>query len=590
MYLSPNKPVEGKIYYILKGYRDATGKSTSKIIRRLGTLAEIRQREAVQNAWQWIKSELDKENRLEKENIRKINVSFNPEKLIGQNEQRLYNVGYLILQKLYYELGMGRINEGITRRSGFKYDFDEVIRQIVLGRILWPCSKLQTHGKSTKMALCKPVSLHQYYRSLIVVADNLEYIQQRLYHYTKSILHRDTSIIYYDCTNFFFESVKETYLRRPGASKENRRTPIVQFGIFMDADGLPLAFCINPGNTNEQTTLSPMQKMIGEKMNIKEFVMCTDAGLSSFENRLENDTDIRKFITVQSVKTLPEKGDRNRTGGMKSWALDPTGWKLPKEESTEYDIRNLDPRADYNRIFYKERWYKTVKDGEELEQRIIVSFSLKYKEYQRNRRAINIEHAEKALIHGNDKISSKDFHKYITEIKCTDEGEIAEKTVRKIDRARIEDEQKYDGFYAICTNLEKYEDANGNMRHTISEILDINRARWEIEESFRIMKLQMKARPVFLQNDKAVKAHFALCFLSLFILRVLEHRMPGFTTDQLLDSLRTMDALKIEGEGFMPAFTRTNVTDQLFEKAGFRLDTQLIMLKKLKSIAAMTRQ
>lgn len=590
MHLNYSKPVEGKIYHFIKGFRDKNGKSTSKNVRRLGTLQEIREREGVVDAWAWIKSELELENARENEGKRKVSVSFYPDKIIEKDDRRLFNIGYLPLQKLYYELGIGLINDGITRRSEFRYDLDEIVRQIVLGRILWPCSKLQTWGKSSKMALCRPVSLHQYYRSLIVISDNLEYLQQRLYHYTGDMLRRDTSVIYYDCTNFFFESTKETGLRRPGASKENRRTPIVQFGIFMDADGLPLAFCINPGNTNEQTTLAPLERMMGERMDINEFVMCTDAGLSSFENRLENDSDTRKFITVQSIKTLPEKGDRNRSGGMKTWALDPTGWRLPQEESLEYDIRTLDPERDKDKVFYKERWYKTVKDGETLEQRIIVSYSLKYRQYQRNRRAINVAHAEKAIQNGNYRPGSKDFRRYTASLNVTEDGEVIEKITTGIDRDRIREEEKYDGFYAVCTNLEKYEDKNGRMRHTIREILDINRARWEIEESFRIMKLQMKARPVYHRNDKAVKAHFALCFLSLFILRVLEHRMPGVTTDTLLESLRTMDALKVEGEGYVPAFTRTQTTDRLFETSGFRLDTQIIMLKKLKSINALTRK
>lgn len=590
MYLSSKLPVEGKIYYIVKGFRDKSGKSTSKNVRRLGTLAEIREREGVADAWSWVKSQLELENAREAEGKRKVNVSFSADRIIEKDDRRLFNLGYLPLQKLYYELGIGRINDGISRRCGFKYDLDEIVRQIVLGRILWPCSKLQTWGKSSKMALYKPVSLHQYYRSLIVISDNLEYVQERLYHYTKDILKRDTSIIYYDCTNFFFESTRETDLRKPGASKENRRTPIVQFGIFMDADGLPLAFCINPGNTNEQTTLAPLEKMINERMNINEFIMCTDAGLSSFDNRLENDSDDRKFITVQSVKTLPEKGDKNRSAGLKSWALEPTGWKLPHEESLEYDIRTLDQEKDKDKIFYKERWYKTEKDGEVLEQRIIVSYSLKYLQYQRNRRAINIAHAQKAIDNGNDRPNSKDFRKYIKTLKVTQDGEIIEKVGSSIDYNRIKEEEKYDGFYAVCTNLEKYVDKNGKPRHTIREILDINRARWEIEESFRIMKLQMKARPVYHRDDKAVRAHFALCFLSLFILRVLEHRMPGVTTDTLLESLRSMDALKVEGEGYVPTFTRTDVTDKLFEVSGFRLDTQIILLKKLKSINAMTRK
>lgn len=590
MHLNYSKPIEGKIYHLIKGFRDNSGRSTSKSVRRFGTLEEIRQTQGVSDAWLWIKTEVEKENKRETECKREVKVSFNPGKIIEKDKRRLFNIGYLILQKIYYELGIGLINEAITRRSSFHYELDEIVRQIVLGRILWPCSKMQPHSKSSKMALYSPVSLWQYYRALIVISNNLEYMQQRLFHYTKDILKRDTSIIYYDCTNFFFESTRETELRKPGASKENRRTPIVQFGIFMDADGLPLAFCVNPGNTNEQTTLAPLEKMIGEKMSIDEFIMCTDAGLSSFENRLENDTDKRKFITVQSLKKLPEKGDSSRSGGMKSWALEPTGWKLPCEGSLEYDIRQLDPDADRDKVFYKERWYKTQKDGETLEQRIIVSYSLKYREYQRNHRAINIAHAEKAIRNGNAGPNSKDFRKYITSLNVTSEGEIISKVGSSIDWQKIADEEKYDGFYAVCTNLEKQEKKNGQVRHSIAEILDINRARWEIEESFRILKLQMRTRPIYHHNDKAVKAHCALCFVALFILRVLEHRMPGCSTDTLLEALRTMDALKVDGEGFVPTFTRTSVTDRLFDVSGFRLDTQIVMLKKLKSINAMTKR
>lgn len=590
MHLNYSKPVEGKIYYLLKGYRDMSGKSTSKQVCRFGTLEDIRETQGVSDAWAWIMNQVEIENANENNGKRKVNVSFDPSKLIVKGDQRQFNLGFLLLQKLYYELGLGLISDGISRRYKFTFNLDEIVRQIVLGRILWPCSKLKTHSLSSKMVFAKPVPLRHYYRALIVVADNLEYIQQRLYHYTRDILKRNTSIIYYDCTNFFFESTKETELRKPGASKENRRTPIVQLGIFMDADGLPLAFCINPGNTNEQATLAPLEKMIGQKMGIEEFIMCTDAGLSSFENRLENNTGTRKFITVQSVRTLPEKGDKKRSGGMQSWALEPTGWKLPAEQSLEYDIRKLDNAADRDKIFYKERWYKTEKDGEILEQRIIVSYSLKYRDYQRNRRAINIAHAEKAIKNGNDKPSSKDFRKYITELMCTESGEHINKVKSGIDWDKVREEEKFDGFYAVCTNLERHKDKQGKMRHTIAEILNINHARWEIEESFRILKLHMKSRPVYHQNDKAVKAHFALCFLSLFIIRVLEHRMPGISTDNLLDTLRTMDALKIEGEGYSPTFTRTDLTDKLFENAGFRLDTQIIMLKKLKSINAMTKR
>lgn len=603
MYLSSTKPVEGKIIYIVKGFRDKGGKPTSKNVRRLGTLAEIREREGVADAWAWAKDQLNRANIEDRENRRKVTLSFSPDKVIARDEPRSFNVGYLTLNKLYYELGIDRICAGIERRSKFKYDLNEIMRQLVMCRILWPTSKLATWELTKNLALVKPVELHHIYRSLIAVERNLDYIQERLFHYSKDLLKRNTSVIYYDCTNFFYESTLETELRRPGASKENRRTPIVQMGIFMDADGLPLAFNINPGNTNEQVTLRPLEKMIGERMDIEEFIMCTDAGLSSGSNKVYNDTDQRKFITVQSVKTLPDtEGKKKSSGKIKTWALADGGWYLPGDNQTEYTLAEIlkpDNRATFiDKTFYKERWYPTwVKDAEsgvetKLEQRCIVSFSLKYYEYQRAKRQQNLDKAEKAIRHGNAADSPKNFRSYILSDKCTPEGEIAEiEAGYHIDYDRVAEEEQYDGFYAICTNLEEYTDKFGNRHHTIPDLLKINRARWEIEESFRILKTQMKARPVYHRTDKAIRAHFAICFIALFLYRVLEHRLgQTFTTDQIMSALRSMNALHIQSEGFIPTFERNDLTDKLFEISGFRLDTEIITLKKLKSIIAQTRK
>lgn len=602
MYLSPNKPIEGKIIYIIKGFRDDSGKATSKSVRRLGTLEDIRKSEGVTDAWAWAKAQVELANTEEKENRRKVSLTFSPDKVVAKDEMRAFNIGYLTLNKLYYELGIDRICDGIERRSKITYDLNEIMRQLVMCRILWPASKLATWELATTLALVKPVNLHQIYRSLIVIERNLDYIQERLFHYSKDLLKRNTSVIYYDCTNFFFESTRETELRRPGLSKENRHTPIVQMGIFMDADGLPLAFNINPGNKNEQVTLRPLEKMIGERMSIEEFIMCTDAGLSSGSNKLYNDTDKRKFITVQSVRTLPDtEGQKKSSGKIKTWAMADGGWHLPDDPQTEYtltEIRKAENRKTFiDKTFYKDRWYPTWVDDAEsgqkvkLEQRCIVSFSLKYLEYQRAKRKQNVDKAEKAIENGNADESPKNFRSLIKELKCTPSGEPADlKAGYYIDYERIKDDEQYDGFYAISTNLEEYTDKLGNRHHTISDLLKINRARWEIEESFRIMKTQMKARPVYHRTDKAIKAHFATCFIALFLYRVLEHRLgEPFTTDQIMSTLRNMTALRIPSEGFIPTFTRTDLTDKLFEISGFRLDTEIIMLKKLKSIIAQTR-
>ena len=603
MYLIPSKPIEGRIIYIAKSFRTRRGSSTTRNVRRLGTLDEIRQREGVSDAWAWAKSQVVLENAMDKENRRRVCVEFCPDRVLAMGERRSFNVGYLVLDKIYHELGLRKICEGMERRGRFKFDLCEIVRQLVLCRVLWPASKLETWKLAERLALVKPVSLHQIYRALPVVGRDMEYLQQRLFHYSKDLLRRDTSVIYYDCTNFFYESTRQTELRRPGASKENRRTPIVQFGIFMDADGLPLAFNISPGNTNEQTTLRPLERMVGRKMDIGEFIMCTDAGLSSGSNKLYNDTDRRKFITAQPVKTLPNTEGRKKKspGKIRDWALANDGWRLPGDDENTYTLGQIthpdNHDAFLNLTFYKERWYPTwVTDADtgiesRLDQRCIVSFSLKYFEYQRATRRQNIDKAERAIRHGNAAEPPKNFRSYIKQEKCTADGEPAEVDAGfTIDTGRIEQEERYDGFYAICTNLEQYTDKDGRTHHTIRDLLKINHARWEIEESFRILKTQMKARPVYLQNDEAIKAHFALCFVSLFIYRVLEHRLgEGFTTDHIIRTLRDMNTLHIQSEGYIPTFKRTEITDKMFDISGFRLDTEIIMLKKLKSIAAMAK-
>lgn len=602
MHLSPSKPQEGKIYYIAKSFRNERGISTKKNVRRLGTLAEIREREGVADAWAWAKAECEKETMLENESRRTINVRFDPNKLLTKDEQRCFNLGYLILNKLYYEMGIDKICQGMERRGQFKFNLNEIMRQLIMMRVLWPKSKLETCKLAATLAMVTPVSLHQIYRGLLVVEKNLDYLQERLFHYSGKRFNRNTSIIYYDCTNFFFESTKETELKRPGASKENRRTPIVQMGIFMDADGLPLAFNINPGNTNEQTTLRPLEKMIGQRMDIEEFIMCTDAGLASGSNKLYNDTDQRKFITAQSVKTLPNTDGKSKSSGkIKDWAMSDSGWRLTDDPEREYTLSEICDEKNhdlyYDKIFYKERWYPTwVKDAEtgieaKLEQPLIVSYSLKYRDYQRNRRDENIAKAEKAIRNGNADETPKNFRAFIKTTKCTEDGEIANINAgHSIDYEKIADLEQYDGFYATTTNLEEYTDKLGHTHHTIADILNINRARWEIEESFRIMKTQMKARPVYHSTDRAIRAHFAICFVALFLYRVLEHRLgEEFTTDQILNTLRDMNALYVHSEGFVPTFKRTDLTDKLFSISGFRLDSEIISLKKLKSIIAGTK-
>lgn len=585
MKLVPSTPAEGKIYYVAKSFRDHNGKSTSKNVARLGTFEEIRTRENVKDAFAWCKEKVRRMNEDERAGRMTVNAQYSPTKLVDKGVQPSFNLGYLLLQRVYHELGIDRICEGMQRKSQSRYDLNEIMQQLVFLRVLWPRSKKATVELAATLAMVTPVNLFSVYRALLEIEENMDYIQERLYHYSQKRMDRDTSVIYYDCTNFFFESTTETPLRKPGASKENRRTPIVQMGIFMDADGLPLAFNVNPGNTNEQVTLKPLEETIGKKMGIEQFVMCTDAGLGSFNNKNYNDIEGRKFITAQSVKTLPDKVKDDRAVGIKTWALDTEGWSL-LGGGDGYSIKGLDMEKDLDKVFFKERWMivKNQQTGEELSQRLIVTFSLKYFLYQRDRRQTNIDRAQKAIEHGNAGFSPKDFKSMIKKVSCTADGEVADKEVYDLDWEHIREEERYDGFYATVTNLEEYRDKEGVRHNTAAHIAEINRARWEIEYLFRILKSQFKTRPVYLREDRKVKAHMCVCFLALFVFRVLEKKLPGFTTDEILDTLRNMNGTLLKGQGYVNGFKRTDLTDAMFEKVGFRLDTEIVTLKKVKSI------
>ena len=382
--------------------------------------------------------------------------------------------------------------------------------------------------------------------------------------------------MYYDCTNFFFEIECEDDFRKYGKSKENRPNPIVQMGLFMDGDGIPLCCETTPGNTNEQTTLRPLEKKIIKDFELAEIVVCTDAGLASKANRKFNNTNDRKFITTQSIKQLK--------GFLKDEVLDLTkGWKLIGSDKT-YNIENLRTdekliKAYKDKTFYKERWIK--EDG--IEQRLIVTYSVKYQEYQKNIRNNQIKRAEK-LIEKNPKKLGKakqnDPKRFIETISTTEKGEIASETYYSINQDVINEEAKYDGLYAVCTNLED----------EVKEIIRVNHQRWEIEESFRIMKTEFNARPVFHSNEECIKAHFLICFLALTIYRYLEKKLDEkYTVGEIIDTLKDMD-LKLDMPGvYSPNYTRTDLTDDLHDKFGFRTDYEVINEKNLKKICKQTK-
>ena len=548
-------------------------KRSNKVVEKLGTYEELKSKVFPEDPIEWAKKYVEELNKKEKDNTREIIVKYSPNKIIEKNHQVNFNCGYLFLKKIYYDLKINKICEKISQKYKFKYDFNNILENLLYGRIIYPSSKLATYNLSKKFIEQPNFELQHIYRALEVISKENEFIQAELYKNSLKYSKRNTGILYYDCTNYFFETEQENGLRQYGPSKEHRPNPIVQMGLFMDGDGIPLAFNITSGNTNEQTTLTPTEEKILKDFELSKFIVCTDAGLASTANRKFNDRQDRAFITTQSIKKLKKF--------LKEWALDTKEWSL-SGSGKEYDIsqleKNIETKQSYqNKVFYKERWIKE----NDLEQKLIVTYSLKYKDYQRRIRNSQIERAQKAIETNSiklDKCNQNDYKRFVSKTSLTQDGEIADKKILSLNLEQIEKEEQYDGFYGVCTNLD--DDAE--------EIIKINQRRWEIEESFRIMKSEFKARPVYLSRDDRITAHFTTCFLSLVLHRYLEKNLiEKYTTSEIIDTLRNMNMIKIDEEGYIPIYERTDITDDLHKAFKFRTDYQIVSNKNIKKILKM---
>ena len=540
------------------------GKRTTKIVEKLGTLEELKKKLKNEDPIEWSKKYIKNLNDQEKIHTRKIIIEKSQNKVIEREKQTLYNCGYLFLEKIYYELKLNNICEEISQKYQFKFDLNSILSNLIYTRIIEPSSKLSSFEASKKFIEQPNYELHDIYRALEVISKETELIEAEVYKNSLDVVNRNTKILYYDCTNYFFEIEQAEGLKQYGLSKENRPNPITQMGLFMDGDGFPLAFNVNSGNTNEQTTLKPLEKQIIKDFELSKFVVCTDAGLASNENRKFNNIQNRSYIVTQSLKKIK--------GHLKEWALSPEDWHTINLNK-KINLNDIDSSGDNEEIYYKERWIN--ENG--LEQRLIVSYSPKYAEYQRSVRNRQIERAQN-LINNPTKISKNrqdDPKRFIKSASVTNDGEIASKKVFSLNTTAIEKEEEFDGFYAVCTTLED----------DISEIIKINKRRWEIEESFRILKTDFKTRPVYLKRDDRIKAHFTTCFLSLLIYRILEHSLnEKYTNEKIISTLREMNLAYESEEGYIPLYTRNDITDDLHEKYEFRTDYEITTENKMKKI------
>ena len=593
MKLTVSKSKNATLYYVQKSYRTDSGKSSTRTVERLGTIEEVKARFGEENTLDAVKAYIKELTLADKEQRRDVVVKLSQNKMIKQNEQNSYNGGYLFLQKVYYELGLDKICNKIEKRHKNEYGLNSILSMLLYTRILYPGSKLSSLEDAKNFIEQPKVDIHQGYRALSLLSKESDGIQAAVYKNSLKLGARHDKVIYYDCTNYYFESEEENGLRQYGRSKENRPNPIVQMGLFTDIDGIPLAFCINPGNTAETTTLKPLEDKLKEGFGLSKVVVCTDGGLASYENRKNDHVGERAFITVQSLKKLEKS--------LQDWSMETTGWKIAefkdtnetqkadmdKQHDKEYDLSKLDPKEYANMLFYKERWIKVGRKNDQLEQRLIVTFSFKYKEYLQYIREKQIARAQSIIERGVAEKCGKgqnDPKRFIKRDSCTVDGELAEYTSYSLNQEMIDQEARFDGFYGICTDLED----------KATDIIKTNGGRWIIEDCFRITKTEFEARPVYLQRDDRIKAHFLTCFLALILYKYLAKKINRagyhFSANNIISTLKDMNFVSVAGEGYIPTYTRTDLTNNLHGSAGFRTDTQIVSKQRMKSIISESKK
>lgn len=568
MKLSISKSKNAESFYITQSYIDDSGKSTSKIVRKLGTLNSLcselnTDRDGVV-AWakEQVRQETEKYN--SEKDTKTVLIPFHANRSLEYNQKKLFEGGYLFLQNIYYGLQLDKSCRKIKAKHKYDFDLNAILSDLIYARILDPGSKCSTYKSVQNFLEAPSYELHDVYRALSVLADECDFLQAEAYKNSQFFGKRNDKILYYDCTNYYFEIEQEDGDKKYGKSKEHRPNPIIQMGLFTDGDGIPLAFSLFAGNQNEQTSLRPLETKVLRDFGCNRFVYCSDAGLASESNRVLNHVQDRSFIVTQSIKKLPKEE--------REWALSRSGFRRISD-NRPVDLDRLQD-DDMDQILYKEIPYSTKR----LDQRIIVTYSPKYAVYQKTIREKQVERAKgmvKACSVKRERRNPNDPARFITKIAATKEGEVA-KIHYSLDEEKVKEEAKYDGLYAVCTDI-LYDDP--------SEILKVSEGRWQIETCFRIMKTEFRARPVHVRRDDRIKAHFLVCFLALLVYRLLERELgKKYTCEQILETLREMKFASVGGQGYMPLYERTELTDALHATSSFRTDLEFITKQKMREI------
>ena len=539
MYVNITGSKNNKDVYIYQSYRKSNGKASSRIYRKLGKYNDLLERFSgdADRLMAWAKEEAAKDTAEYNAKKEKVSVEFSQTYRIPLDEERSFHTGYLFLQQLCSELRLDNICRNIRNHRKITYDLHAILTDLIYARILSPSSKMSSYSYCQTLLEPPKYSLHNVYRALSVLAEESDFIQEELYRNSNFVHARNTRVLYYDCTNYYFEIEEENGNKKYGKSKEHRPNPLVTMGLFMDADGIPLAFDLFPGNQNEQVTLKPLETKVIRDFECSEFIFCSDAGLGSKNNRFFNSFGNRSYVITYSLKKM-KKEERDI-------AMKPTQFRVPGSNKM-IDLRTLDETDEnvLNTIYYKEVPLVTG----DMDETVIVTYSPKYKKYQQEIRNRQIERAQK-MLQNTGRIrrgkTQNDPARFIHKTSVTGDGEIAEKDVYELD----------------------------------------------IEENFRIMKTEFESRPVYVQRDDRIKAHFLTCYISLLVYRLLEKKLgEGFTCSQILETLRGMKmTLLSKNSGYIPSYKRTLLTDALHDCFGFRTDYEFISKSSMRNIIKETK-
>ena len=586
MKLYYDKRLKDPTYYIQQGFRNGK-KTTTKNIKRLGKHSELLL--ITDNPLEYAKNEVKKMNEEYRSGRSEFVVTMDFNERIPSTDSPCsnstsLNIGYLYLKDIYAKLNLSDFFKSVSSDRKITYDCNKICQFLTYARILDPASKYGTYDKLDTYYEKPQVEYQHMIRFLDILDRNSDKYLKHLFDNSENIVKRDTSVMYYDCTNYFFETEKPDEeivdevtgeiifgLRQFGISKENKTSPIVEMGLIMDSRGIPISMCIHPGNTNEQLTAVPLEKEVIKITGNKKFIYCADAGLGSYNIRKFNDMGGRAYIVTQSVKKLGQE-IKDIVFNDSNYRLLSNDDAITLKEMRTFNKKDANNLSLYNDFAYKvipantamdtglyeEKVYKNgrtkkVKAKGTLHQYIIVTFSRKMMEYQRTIRERQLERAKKLLrLKDPEKIKKgpNDIRRFLKNTSSDTANYV-------LDMDKIHEEEKYDGFYAVATNLDD----------SAKDILAVAQNRYKIEDCFRIMKTNFDARPVFLRKPERIRAHFLICYTALLIYRLMECKLDDnlthVTTSNLIKTLRNMNVVNMDDMYYKSIYSGSQTLDAL---------------------------